>query len=107
MPADALLARRAATARTLSEHLAQLGGDPLTLAAQLPALNPAMINSFIEVHIEQGPVLIDAGIPLGIVSGICGSLRYRKARALGYYAHSGATPRVIGATQWSRPASWW
>lgn len=93
LPAQALHATRADTGQTLSEHLTKLGGDPLSLARQVAALRPARINCFVEVHIEQGPVLIEAGVPLGVVSGICGSLRYRRARALGYYAHSGATPR--------------
>lgn len=93
LPAEALQARRADTAQSLSEHLSQLGGDPHSVAQQIATLNPAHIDSFIEVHIEQGPVLVEAGVPLGIVSGICGSLRYRRARALGFYAHSGATPR--------------
>jgi N-carbamoyl-L-amino-acid hydrolase len=92
LPAQALQATRADSGQTLSEHLARLGGDPDSLATQFAALNPASINCFVEVHIEQGPVLIEAGLPLGIVSGICGSLRYRRARALGIYAHSGATP---------------
>lgn len=93
LPAQAVLATRADTGQSLSEHLTRLGGDPHALATQVAALNPADIDCFVEVHIEQGPVLIDAGVPLGVVSGICGSLRYRRARALGFYAHSGATPR--------------
>jgi N-carbamoyl-L-amino-acid hydrolase len=93
LPAEALHARRADNGQSLSEHVSRLGGDPHTLADQVAALDPARIDSFVEVHIEQGPVLIEAGVALGIVSGICGSLRYRKARALGGYAHSGATPR--------------
>lgn len=93
LPAEALQARRADNGQTLGEHLSGLGGDPQRIATQMAALDPGNIDSFIEVHIEQGPVLIEAGVALGIVSGICGSLRYRKARALGGYAHSGATPR--------------
>jgi N-carbamoyl-L-amino-acid hydrolase len=93
LPAEALHARRADNGQSLGEHLSRLGGDPHSLASQAAALDPASIDSFVEVHIEQGPVLIDAGVALGIVSGICGSLRYRKAKAVGGYAHSGATPR--------------
>lgn len=93
LPAQSLEARRADTGQSLREHLVRCGGDPDALAAGTAALDPAIIDSFVEVHIEQGPVLIEAGIPLGIVSGICGSLRYRSATATGYYAHSGATPR--------------
>lgn len=94
LPPEALDARRADSGRTLGEHLRECGGDPEAVAGGTAALLPARVDSFIEVHIEQGPVLIEAGVPLGIVSGICGSLRYRKARATGCYAHSGATPRT-------------
>lgn len=93
LPAEALQVKRADNALSLGEHLAALGADPLRLAGHVAALAPSTIDCFVEVHIEQGPVLIDAGVPLGVVSGICGSLRYRRARALGQYAHSGATPR--------------
>lgn len=93
LPATALQACRADSGLSLQEHLLQLGGDPMAISDGRPYLSPAQIDSFVEVHIEQGPVLIDAGKALGIVSGICGSLRYRQARAIGNYAHSGATPR--------------
>lgn len=93
LPAAALQACRADNGISLEQHLLQLGGDPHAIGAGQPYLDASQINSFIEVHIEQGPVLIDAGKALGIVSGICGSLRYRQARAIGNYAHSGATPR--------------
>ncbi|MEQ7918392.1 Zn-dependent hydrolase [Xanthomonas sp. WHRI 1810A] len=93
LPAQALEATRADSGQRLSEHLSRLGGDPHSVATQVAALNPATIDCFVEVHVEQGPVLIEAGVPLGVVSGICGSLRYRRARATGFYAHSGATPR--------------
>lgn len=57
-------------------------------------LDPARIARFVELHIEQGPVLVDEALPVGIVTGIRGSLRYRDARILGSYAHSGAVPRT-------------
>ncbi len=46
-------------------------------------LRPQDIAAFIEPHIEQGPELIDRAAPVGIVTGIRGSFRYRTARALG------------------------
>jgi N-carbamoyl-L-amino-acid hydrolase len=93
LPATALQACRADNGISLEQHLLQLGGDPQAIRAGQSYLQPERIDSFVEVHIEQGPVLIEAGKALGIVSGICGSLRYRQARAIGNYAHSGATPR--------------
>ncbi len=79
--------------RTLSEHLTLLGGDPDAVAAGQKHLYADKIDSFAELHIEQGPVLIGSNTTLGVVTGICGSLRYRDAHIVGEYMHSGATPR--------------
>jgi N-carbamoyl-L-amino-acid hydrolase len=93
LPPAALEARRFDTGRSLAEHLAGQGGQADLLAAQQAHLDAEKINCFVELHIEQGPVLLDGGHEIGVVSGICGSLRYRQAQAHGEYAHSGATPR--------------
>lgn len=93
LPAQALQALRADNGLSLAEHLDHLGGDSAAISNGDAWLTSERIDSFFELHIEQGPVLIEAGFGLGVVSGICGSLRYRKAQALGNYAHSGATPR--------------
>jgi N-carbamoyl-L-amino-acid hydrolase len=47
----------------------------------------------VELHIEQGPVLTRRDMPVGIVSGIRGTIRARDARVVGVHAHSGAVPR--------------
>ncbi len=83
---------RADTGRSLAEHLADCGGDPARFGE--PALEAARISRFVELHIEQGPVLVEAGLPVGVVTGIRGALRYRELRVLGEYAHSGAVPRA-------------
>ena len=89
----ALAARRFDTGRTLAEHLEDCGGNAASVVGGTPYLTAAAIDCFVELHIEQGPVLVGGGWPLGVVSGICGSLRYRQAQVTGRYAHSGATPR--------------
>ncbi|MBV7486494.1 Zn-dependent hydrolase [Bordetella sp. BOR01] len=83
--------RRADTGRPLREHLAALSIDPAGFGQA--ALQPARIDRFVELHIEQGPTLVDTGTPAGIVTGIRGSLRYRTMRWTGEYAHSGAVAR--------------
>ncbi len=83
------------TGRSLAAHMKELGGDPVAVARGEAALHPAGIERFVEVHIEQGPVLLDAGLPVGLVTGIRGSFRYRSAIVTGFYAHSGATPREV------------
>jgi N-carbamoyl-L-amino-acid hydrolase len=93
LPATALEARRADTGRTLRDHMATLGLRPDDVAAGEAFLTPAAIHGFLEVHIEQGPVLEEEDAPISLVTGIAGSFRYRRARCLGAYGHSGAVPR--------------
>ncbi|MCG8708643.1 hydantoinase/carbamoylase family amidase [Brenneria sp. 4F2] len=95
LESSALQSRRVDTGATLAEHIGRLGGEPQKAVAGEGYLQPERIDSFTELHIEQGPVLLGDGVPLGVVSGICGSLRYREAQVLGRYAHSGATPRLF------------
>ncbi len=81
--------------RSLGEHVRAVGGDPAALRARSASLDPARIGLFIEPHIEQGPFLIARDAPVGIVTGIRGSFRHRRAACIGAYAHSGATPRTL------------
>jgi beta-ureidopropionase / N-carbamoyl-L-amino-acid hydrolase len=46
---------------------------------------------FVEVHIEQGPVLNALDLPLGVVTSINGSVRYT-GEVLGMASHAGTTP---------------
>ncbi len=85
--------RRVDTGRTLAEHMAEQGLDPAPIREGRSLLDPARLHAFIEPHIEQGPVLVEEGLPLAIVTGIRGSRRYPLARVTGTNAHAGAVPR--------------
>ncbi len=87
--------RRADTGLSLAEHMTMSGFQPERLRQGEAYLRPEHIHCYLELHIEQGPALVDAGIPVGIVSGIRGSLRYRHCRIQGRYAHAGAVPRHL------------
>jgi N-carbamoyl-L-amino-acid hydrolase len=93
LPPDALAVCRMDSGRSLAQHMAEAGFDPESVRAGRSTLTPASVAAYVELHIEQGPVLDAAGIPVGIVTGIPGSRRLRAARVLGEYNHSGATPR--------------
>jgi beta-ureidopropionase / N-carbamoyl-L-amino-acid hydrolase len=92
LPEGALDVRRADTGRTLAEHMRECGLDPD--AAREGAQSLRDTAAYLEMHIEQGPVLDGAEIPVGIVTGIPGSRRLRTARVFGETNHSGATPRA-------------
>ncbi|MFM8575877.1 MAG: 2-oxo-4-hydroxy-4-carboxy-5-ureidoimidazoline decarboxylase [Limnohabitans sp.] len=53
--------------------------------------DPSQYLGFIEVHIEQGPVLNEVNIPLGVVTSINGSVRYL-CEIIGTASHAGTTP---------------
>ena len=53
--------------------------------------DPADYLGFVEVHIEQGPVLNEIDLPLGIVTSINGSVRY-VGEIIGMACHAGTTP---------------
>jgi len=66
------------------------------LPATLPAIqalrrDPQRYLGFVEVHIEQGPVLNERDLPLGVVTSINGSRRYQ-GEVKGQASHAGTTP---------------
>ncbi len=85
--------RRADDGRSLADHMLAQGLDPSPIRHRRRLLDPAAIHCFIEPHIEQGPVLLEGGLPVGIVTGIRGSLRYPRATITGAHDHAGAAPR--------------
>lgn len=52
---------------------------------------PESVWGYVEVHIEQGPVLESAGLPLGVVKGIAGQTRL-KVTVSGSQGHAGTVP---------------
>lgn len=92
-PDDLSTVRRADDDIALGEAIDAAGGSAEALRQGAAFLDPARLAMFIEPHIEQGPVLVANDVPVGIVTDIRGSFRYRRARCHGVYAHSGATPR--------------
>jgi N-carbamoyl-L-amino-acid hydrolase len=84
-----LLERRDADGVTLAAAMAAAGLDP----AGIPALarRREELVGYLEVHIEQGPVLLEEGLPVGIVSAIAGTVRCMVTIA-GTAGHAGTVP---------------
>jgi len=85
----ALLDARDLDGVPMRDALVGAGHDPAAIAAI--ARDPARVLGFVEVHIEQGPVLLERGLPLGVVSAIAGSSRYL-LELTGVASHAGTTP---------------
>jgi OHCU decarboxylase len=58
------------------------------------ARNPVDLLGYIEIHIEQGPVLLQRDLPVGIVTSIAGSCRYL-IELTGVASHAGTTPMTM------------
>jgi N-carbamoyl-L-amino-acid hydrolase len=87
LPAELLDAVAGDGARLGDELAATL--DALPSARRRPLGAP--IAGYIELHIEQGPVLELAHLPIGVVTGIQG-VRWLKVRVTGEAGHAGTTP---------------
>jgi N-carbamoyl-L-amino-acid hydrolase len=83
------LAQADADGVTMRDAMAHAGLDP----ARIQALkrDPGAYLGFVEVHIEQGPVLNELDLPLGIVTSINGGVRYQ-CEVVGMASHAGTTP---------------
>ncbi len=85
----ALLDSVDADGMSMRQALLAAGHDPSAIASI--ARDPASLLGFVEVHIEQGPVLLERGLPVGVVSAIAGSSRYL-VDLEGVASHAGTTP---------------
>ncbi|WP_371766794.1 2-oxo-4-hydroxy-4-carboxy-5-ureidoimidazoline decarboxylase [Massilia sp.] len=56
--------------------------------------DPSRYLGFVETHIEQGPVLNDLDLPLGVVTSINGSVRF-VGEIVGVASHAGTTPMTM------------
>ena len=74
-------------------HLADvLEGTGFTIEGILAAhIGRPDLDAYLELHIEQGPVLDDEGVPVGIVEAIAGK-RYLLGSFMGAASHAGTTP---------------
>ena len=88
----AMLELRDAAGFTLSELMQESGLDPGAIAAA--RRDPADLIGYLEVHIEQGPVLLEAGLPLGIVTAINGGVR-QVITVTGTAGHAGTVPMAM------------
>jgi allantoate deiminase/N-carbamoyl-L-amino-acid hydrolase len=88
----ALLDKADAKGITMRDALTEAGHD----VSKIPSVarKAEDVLAFVEVHIEQGPVLLNKGLPTGVVSSIAGSCRYQ-VELTGLASHAGTTPMTM------------
>jgi len=90
-----LQSRHRVTGKALEHHMETCGVDLVPIKASRPLMDANRFHCWIELHIEQGPVLIAREKPVGVVTGIRGNVRHRRIVCRGEAAHSGAVPRWL------------
>lgn len=74
---------------TMRQALIDFGGDPDRW--QDVDRRGKRVVAFVESHIEQGPVLLNEGLPVGVVTAIAGATRLR-VNVTGLAGHAGTVP---------------
>jgi allantoate deiminase/N-carbamoyl-L-amino-acid hydrolase len=87
-----LLDRTDADGVSMRSALLDAGHDIAAIAGI--ARDPDDLLGFVEVHIEQGPVLLERDLPVGIVASIAGCCRYL-IELTGVAGHAGTTPMAM------------
>ena len=94
LPAAALQLPHRTGTGTLGDAMARCGADVAAIAQGTPLL-PVPVAGYLELHIEQGPVMVARGWPVAVVTGIRGNVRHNRVRCIGEAGHSGAVPRWL------------
>jgi hydantoinase/carbamoylase family amidase len=77
---------------SLAAVLQERGADFAAIEAL--ARRPETMRGYLELHIEQGPVLLQRELPVGIVTAIAGSARFR-ITIRGVAGHAGTVPMSV------------
>ncbi|MBN2751995.1 MAG: hydantoinase/carbamoylase family amidase [Rhodospirillaceae bacterium] len=80
---------------TLGEAMSHIGIDTHAIRAGHAVLEPKDISAYLELHIEQGPVMVARNWPITVVTGIRGNVRHNTVHCIGEAGHSGAVPRWL------------
>ena len=80
---------------TLAACMRDVGADVDRIARREPLLDKGGMSAWLELHIEQGPVLLARQAPVAIVTGLRGNIRHRAVVCRGEPGHSGAIPRAL------------
>ncbi|MBJ6359918.1 Zn-dependent hydrolase [Paenibacillus sp. GCM10012307] len=91
---ESSLERQDPNGLVLRDALRQAGGQPERIAEE--ARQERDVALYLELHIEQGPLLEQTGNKLGVVTGIVGIHRYRVV-VEGHPNHAGTTPMHLRA----------
>jgi len=80
---------------SLADAMKRSGADLDRILAGESLIDLKSVAAYLELHIEQGPVMIARDLPTAVVTGIRGAIRNREITCIGKAGHSGAVPRWL------------
>jgi allantoate deiminase len=89
---ESVLNTRDSSGLTMREAMVQFGLDPAKTGAAARARRE--LHGYVELHIEQGPVLEQQNLPVGVVTAIAGATRLA-ANLSGMAGHAGTVPMAL------------
>src|SRR6266436_154429 len=89
---ESVLGVRDSAGTSMRDALSRFGLDPDHIGAAARARNELL--AYLELHIEQGPVLESQGLPVGVVTAISGATRLA-ASLTGMAGHAGTVPMLL------------
>lgn len=93
--AEDLLLKQRNSGVPLADAMREAGADVDAIRAGQKLFDKSRALAYLELHIEQGPVMVARELPLGVVSGIRGNVRHNRISCFGEAGHSGAVPRWL------------
>ncbi len=81
--------------RNLGDFMKECGAEVNRISAGEMLIGDGEIGAYLELHIEQGPVMVARDWPVAIVTGLRGNIRHAEVRCIGEAGHAGAVPRWL------------
>ena len=87
--------RHRTSGKPLKDYMKELNVNVKKILSGEPLLDADSIAAYLELHIEQGPVMIARNMPVAVVTGLRGNIRHQDIVCEGEAGHAGAVPRWL------------
>ena len=81
--------------KTLKSYMQGVSANIQKIMSEVPLMTASSIAAYLELHIEQGPVMVARDMPVAVVTGLRGNIRHQNIICEGEAGHAGAVPRWL------------
>ena len=87
--------RHRTSGKPLRDYMKDVNVNVKRILSGEPLLDVSSIAAYLELHIEQGPVMVARDMPVAVVTGLRGNIRHQDIVCKGEAGHAGAVPRWL------------